>query len=179
MRIAFVVVLGCTVVMASGCSNKQVKAVEDESAGGALQWSTSPTEQRRDSLDPAVVRSVRPEQQERFDRIVFEFSTSAVPGYQIAYTDEPARECGSGKPVTVRGTSTLFVRLSPAQAHTDEGQGTLQWQQRQFAFPTLQEVRQSCDFEAEVSWVLGLAARNGFHVSELTDPARLIIDIQH
>jgi hypothetical protein len=43
----------------------------------------------------------------------------------------------------------------------------------------VKEIELSCDFEGEVSWVLGLSARKPYRVHELSDPARLVIDIQH
>jgi hypothetical protein len=71
------------------------------------------------------------------------------------------------------------VRLIPAQAHTEAGEATIKDRERHLNLPVLRELESVCDFEADVTWVLGVAARNRFRVQELPGPARLVIDIQH
>jgi hypothetical protein len=36
-----------------------------------------------------------------------------------------------------------------------------------------------CDAEGVVEWAIGLAEPNAYHVLELQDPARILIDIKH
>ena len=43
--------------------------------------------------------------------------------------------------------------------------------------PTIQEELGAT--QADVTWVLGLAARNRFRVQELAGPARLVVDVEH
>jgi hypothetical protein len=43
----------------------------------------------------------------------------------------------------------------------------------------LKELKLICDFEGQVEWLLGLAARNGYRVLELTEPPRLVVDVRH
>jgi hypothetical protein len=81
--------------------------------------------------------------------------------------------------VKVRGESRLVVRLSPAQAHTEEGTITIKEPRRQLEMPILKELRMACDFEGEVIWVLGLSMRKPYRVSELSSPPRLVLDIEH
>lgn len=126
-----------------------------------------------------VLRDVRTASQQGFDRIVFEFEGSTVPGYRVEYVDPPAIQCGSGEPVEVAGAALLQVRLIPAQAHTEAGEATIKDRERHLSLPVLRELESTCDFEADVTWVLGVAARNRFRVQELPNPARLVIDIQH
>jgi hypothetical protein len=126
-----------------------------------------------------VLRDVRAASQEGFDRVVFELEGTAFPGYRVEYIDPPAVQCGSGEPVEVAGAALLQVRLSPAQAHNDAGEPTVQERERRLNLPVLQELESTCDFEADVTWVLGLAARNRFRVQELSGPARLVIDVQN
>ena len=125
-----------------------------------------------------VLRDVRAASQEGFDRVVFEFEGSAVPGYRVGYVDS-AVQCGSGETVEVAGAALLQVRLDPAQAHTEAGEATVRERERRPALPVLQEMESVCDFEADVTWVLGLAARNRFRVQELAGPARLVVDVEH
>lgn len=126
-----------------------------------------------------VLRDVRAASQQGFDRIVFELEGSALPGYRVEYVAPPAVQCGSGEPVEVAGAALLQVRLSPAQAHTEAGEATVRERERHPGLPILQEMESVCDFEADVTWVLGVAARNRFRVQELASPARLVIDIEH
>ena len=48
--------------------------------------------------------------------------------------------------------------------------------------PNLTNLRQlvlTCDFEAQVAWVLGLGSPNPYRVMELENPARLVVDVRH
>jgi hypothetical protein len=125
-----------------------------------------------------VLAHVRVGQHPGYDRIVFEF-TGPIPGYRIQPVTELAEDA-SGKPVWPSSRNLLWVRLEPAQAHTNAGNATLAANERQGApsLPALREFRLIGDFEGVVSYGLrlGLAAPN-LHVFELTGPNRLVIDI--
>lgn len=125
----------------------------------------------------AVLRDVRTGDQQTADRVVFEIAGAELPEYNVEYVTRPI-QCGSGLPVKMDGQAFLQVRLSPAQAHTEAGAPTVAVLQRKVRLPVLKEIRSICDFEAEVIWVLGLAARKEFKVMELQGPTRLVIDIQ-
>lgn len=177
------------VLLAAGCS--PAAPVRTESSGSSAPAAPAETpavfagtleavESKGPEAPPVVVlRDVRTASQEGFDRIVFEFEGSAVPGYRVEYIDSPAVQCGSGEPVKVAGAALLQVRLSPAQAHTEAGEPTVRERERRPGLPVIQEIKSVCDFEADVTWVLGLAARSRFRVQELAGPARLVIDIEH
>jgi hypothetical protein len=134
--------------------------------------------QQRPALDPAVLRSVRAGEHASFDRLAFEFSTTAVPGYRVEYIDGPAYQCATGDVVSVRGATTVLVQLSPAQAHTEAGAATIERQRQQLDLRMLKEIRLSCDFEGNVSWVVGVAERAPYRVAELSNPPRLVIDFK-
>ena len=164
---------------ATNAEQPSAAARADAPPGETFVGTTEPVDQQRPTIDPAVLRDVRAAAQATFDRVVFEFQAAPVPGYHIAYADDPARDCGSGETVNVQGATRVVVRLSPAQAHTDEGVATVKGLERHLTLPVLQELELSCDFEGEVSWVLGLSARRPYRVSELASPPRLVVDIQH
>jgi hypothetical protein len=124
----------------------------------------------------AVLRDVRTGDQATFDRVVFEFEGTTLPDAEIKVVERPI-QCGSGLPVQVAGKVYLQVRLTPAQAHTEEGKPTLTNRGRKLNLPILREVRQICDFEGEVTWILGLAERREHKTMELQGPTRLVIDI--
>ena len=135
-------------------------------------------EQRRDGVAPGLLRDVRTARHEGFDRVVFEFEGNGVPGYHVEYVDRPVRQCGSGEPVPVAGDAWLQVRITPANAHTDAGRPTITERERNLDLPNLKEIELICDFEAEVSWVLGVASPNRYRVLELSNPPRLVVDIK-
>ncbi len=173
MRNAALVLL----VLALGCSPSapvRTEAPRGSSFSGTLET----VEIQRPGSPPAVLRDVRAARQEGFDRVVFEFEGSAVPGYRVGYV-ESAVQCGSGEPVEVAGAALLQVRLDPAQAHTEAGEATVSERERRPGLAVLQEMESICDFEADVTWVLGLAERNRFRVQELSGPSRLVVDIEH
>jgi hypothetical protein len=117
-----------------------------------------------------------------YDRVVFEFTGDSVPGYSIQYRAGPVQSCGSGDPVPVAGTQRLVVRFEPARAHDEQGNAApAALIERQLAprLPTVKEMKLVCDFEGQVEWVLGLAGRAPYRVSELVGPARLVLDVRH
>jgi hypothetical protein len=102
-----------------------------------------------------------------------------VPGYRVEYTTKPVQRCGSGDPVAVAGTAHLIVRFEPAQAHDEHGSLTPAERHRTPGLPAIRELTLICDFEGQVAWVLGIAAPSEYRVSELTGPARLVLDVRH
>ena len=142
----------------------------------SFQGTTEPTIKERAGAPVAVLREVRAAEQQGFDRVVFELD--GIPGYRIGYVDRPV-QCGSGEPVEVAGAAWLQVQLLPAQAHTEAGEPTVQDRERRLELPVLQELESTCDFEADVTWVLGLASRRPYRVQELAGPARLVVDVGH
>src|SRR6266540_3194051 len=114
-----------------------------------------------------------------YDRVVFEFTGDSVPGYRVEYTTKPAQRCGSGDPVTVAGTGRLIIRFEPAQAHDEHGSLSPTERHRVPGLPAVRELILICDFEGQVAWVLGVAAPSEYRVSELSSPARLVLDVRH
>jgi len=125
----------------------------------------------------AILRDVRTGDQQTVDRIVFEIEGPKLPDYDVKYVTRPVH-CGSGLPVKVDGSAFLQVRLSPAQAHTEAGASTVATLQRKVRLPIIREIREICDFEGDVTWIVGLSARKEYKVLELEAPARLVIDIE-
>jgi hypothetical protein len=100
------------------------------------------------------------------------------PDYRVEYVENPT-QCGSGAAVDVQGAALLAVSFTPVNAHTDEGIPTLNFQSLVPGLPSIVEAVQSCDFEAEVTWVIGLSEEADFHVDAVEQPLRLSIDIAH
>ena len=137
------------------------------------------TQKKRDGVEPVLLKAVRTGKHEFFDRVVFEFDGNAFPGFVVEYVDKPVRDCGHGEAVPVNGDAVLMISLKPANAHTDAGQPTVLNRQIDANLGILRQLKQICDFEAEVQWVLGVSSPNRYRVLELTNPARIVIDITH
>ena len=152
----------------------------------AFKGTIAPVQRTRSLLPYAarpVLRAVRADRgggpSPSYDRVVFEFTGDSVPGYRVQYTTGPVQRCGSGDRVSVAGTGRLLVRFEPAQAHDEQGNPTPSLAARHSA-PGLTAVREMtliCDFEGQVEWVLGVAAQAAYRVSELTGPARVVLDV--
>src|SRR5262249_32306692 len=100
-------------------------------------------------------------------------------GYRVEYVDRPLLTCGNNQIVQVAGYGFLQVRMTPAQTHNQAGEPTIREQQLVPHLPVINEMKQLCDFEADVRWGLGLSTPNRYRVLELYNPARLIIDVRH
>ncbi len=145
----------------------------------AFTGTMEPIHRARSAPPVTILREVRAAAHAGFDRVVFEFAAGPLPGYHVEYAAGPVYQCGSGDEVSVAGEATLTVRLDAAQAHDDQGNATIEERRRVLTLPALKELMIICDFEAQVEWVAGLAARTPYRVAELSEPPRLVVDVQH
>jgi len=114
---------------------------------------------------------------------VFRFE-NLRPGYKIAYVDRPIVEDGSGAPVEVAGGAVLLVRMEPASGFDLEtGEGRLVYKGPRridgaaSGTAVVKELVRTGDFEAVLSWAIGLDKQSEFRVQTLDDPARLVVDV--
>jgi hypothetical protein len=142
------------------------------------EWTAGLVDIKRSTLKPVTLREVRSARNEGFDRVVFQFDGDQVPGYHLEYIDKPVIKCGSGDPTPIAGQGWLQVRMQPAQAHAD-GQVTVAERERMPKLPVLEELELTCDFEGEVTWVLGVKHPNKYRVMELKEPTRLVVDVRY
>ncbi len=125
------------------------------------------------------LRAARATRETGFDRLVFEFSSDSVPGYEVAYAGGPPVRCGSGDAVSLAGAGFLVVRFEPAQAHDEEGRSTVAVRKWAPELRVVKELELVCDFEGQVEWGVGLATSRRFRVLESAAPARVIVDVRH
>ena len=128
--------------------------------------------------EPRVLHAVRAASNAGYDRVVFEFR-DGVPGHHLEYIGKPVRDCGAGDVKPIDGDGWLEVRMYPAYAHTEEGQPTVPQRELRPGLPIVREVERTCDFEAVVTWVIGVASPNQYRAFELQAPPRLVVDIDH
>ncbi|HEV3461098.1 MAG TPA: hypothetical protein VG413_03565 [Candidatus Dormibacteraeota bacterium] len=130
---------------------------------------------------PAMqLTAVRVAHQTGFDRIVFEFAppagaTAHIPAYTVSrqasakFVKDP-----SGLPVTMRGSSGLHIVF-----HGASGASSYNGSRDQVVnLPVVQEVEQLGDFEAVLSWGAGLSQASCIRTLELSNPTRLVVDVQ-
>ncbi|HEY3541980.1 MAG TPA: hypothetical protein VGK79_05495 [Gaiellaceae bacterium] len=93
----------------------------------------------------------------RPDRVEFEFD-SDVQHVSAAPAPGPFAECGSGAAVKPAGAEFVVVRFSPAQTRDIP---------KRIIRPSgpILDVWKTCDFEADVSWVIGLDRQAAADVS--------------
>ena len=122
-----------------------------------------------------TLTDVRAARHAGFDRVVFEFR-GAVPRHRIAYVDQLVQD-GSGKPVSVAGAADLEVVFQGANAHDEDGTPTVSPRRFLTGLPAVKEVAQVGDFEAVVSYGIGVDRRRALKVTTLSGPSRLVIDV--
>jgi hypothetical protein len=110
-----------------------------------------------------------------FDRVVFEFR-GAVPEHRIRYVDQLVQD-GSGEPVSVAGGADLEVVFEGANAHEQDGTPTISPRRFSPGLPAVKEIAQAGDFEAVVTYGIGVDRRRPLKVSTLSGPSRLVIDV--
>ena len=171
------VLFGCTPgVVNEQSDSPQAKAEPDTTHKTA--WTAGIIDRPQPDAPTSTLAAVRSATHDDFDRVVFEFN-ERVPGYHLEYIDSPVRKCGSGKVTQMAGDGWLEVRMSPAKAHTSEGQSTVAERERILNLPVLSELELTCDFEGMVTWVFGVESPNRYQVRELSSPPRLVIDVRH
>ena len=159
--------------------NLPVKENTKTSDKSDFEGTTGIIEKKYEIKSAAVLKQVRTAGHEGYDRTVFEFEGAEMPGYHVEYIDKPVRGCGSGNPVNLKGDGWLEIKFSPANAHTEEGKPTIENREQTPNHEIIKEIKSTCDFEADVTWVLGVSSPNKYRVLELKNPTRLAVDIKH
>jgi hypothetical protein len=147
--------------------------------------STSPVTTTATGQETALLEDVDLARHEGYDRVVFRFK-NAVPGYRVAYVEPPLTEDGSGAPVKVDGTAFVSVRMEPASGFDLEtGEGVLVYKGprrisgEDAGTSVVRELVRTGDFEAVLTWAVGLGDKVDFRVLTLEDPPRLAVDFRN
>jgi hypothetical protein len=110
-----------------------------------------------------------------YDRITIEFNntdpgqTDVTPQNTATFTNSP-----SGQSVKLAGNAGLLVTMKGADEHTAYSGST----DITTGYSVLVEARQVQDFEGTVQWGLGLSKSACYRAFFLTNPYRLVIDVQ-
>ena len=123
----------------------------------------------------AYIDAVRTGTHNGYDRITIEFqdgppgSIDLRPQNSSTFTLSP-----KGEVVTLAGSAGILVIIHSADEHTAYSGAT----DFKTGYPVLLEARQMEDFEGYVQWGLGLSNSACYRAFFLTNPTRLVIDIQ-
>lgn len=131
-------------------------------------------------IETAQLTDVTVGAHEGYDRVVFTFD-GELPGYDIGYVDGPVTQDGSGDPVEVGGTNAISVRMSPASGALLTGENV----EMTYTGPdrvegpgqSVVDVVRAGDFEAQLTWAIGVDGEQPFKVSTLTGPTRIVVDV--
>ncbi|HET9224929.1 MAG TPA: hypothetical protein VFO07_20615 [Roseiflexaceae bacterium] len=121
----------------------------------------------------AIRAAHHPETTPKYDRVVFEF-VGPVPYLRVEYVPKLIAD-GSGAPVPVTGRAILSVQLTPARAHSDRGQVTAP-RNIKLRLPLAKEIVSAGDFEAVVTYGIGLARKAETRIITMASASRLVID---
>lgn len=161
--VALVSISACASLEPVGGLDQEVKTGEPTAAGIAL------------------LNSVGVSQTLEYDRITFGFQGSGTPGFRVAYVEPPIVEDGSGNPVEIDGSYYVEIRMEPAAGADLSGPELVITYPGPHRLPgpsggVLREAARTGDFEAVLTWVVGLGQKVPFRVSRGSDPSRLAVD---
>jgi hypothetical protein len=123
----------------------------------------------------ANVITARTNEQPGYDRFVLQFD-GIVPTFAVKRQPKPDFTTGaSGQSVTLSGTAGILVTVHSATGNTTFT-GSTDLIHSDYA--VIKEARQLQDYEGTVSWGLGISKPTCMRVFTLTDPARLVVDLQ-
>jgi hypothetical protein len=148
----------------------------EEAFDGSTGTITAPAEM----AETALLERVAVAGHDGYDRVVFQFR-NGVPGYQVRYVEPPLREDGSGNVVNLDGVAFVVIRMEPASGFdlsVPEGEMIYTGPRRLPGTGTsvVREIVRTGDFEAVLTWAVGLDARVPYRVLTLDDPSRIVVD---
>ena len=148
---------------------------------GAPAWTTEaktgPGGREPPDGPSAKLTAVRAAAHPGYDRVVFQFEGTRVPGYRIEYVGEITLGESDDEFLTLQG-GALVQATFQGSASDDHRPGT-QTEPDRFT-PGLAQVKQiglAEDWEGLVRLGIGLDHRAGFRVLELRDPVRVVVDV--
>ncbi|HEU5213315.1 MAG TPA: hypothetical protein VFU10_11140 [Gaiellaceae bacterium] len=146
---------------------------------------TEPLTSTSDADFSALMKGLAVGRHTGYDRVTFTFE-NVVPGYVVSYVEPPIKEDGSGNTVNVAGSDYVQVRMQPASGFDlNQGEGVSVYKGPKrisgadAGTAVVKDVVRTGDFEAVLTWTIGLAGKVGYTVQTLESPPRLVIDFDN
>ena len=145
----------------------------------SLDAQASPAIENRETM---YLTDVTAASEDCSDKVVFDFEKQEPgPGFQVSY--QPAStakvEDASGTPVEIEGNAFLVVKLTPAMTATIDGDQVTKTytgpKRIQGEGSHVREVVKTGDFEAVVTWVIGLDEKRPFTTN--ASESQLVVEI--
>jgi hypothetical protein len=145
-------------------------------------WTTKPISREHGSGELVYVKKITAAKHKDFDRVVFEFEKQ-IPNYRIEYLKSHFYQ-GEAERVHIRSAGHAFVQAEFFTIPTSEEQLKLTEAKGfrpkgRLRMPAVQSVTDMGLFEGFFDFVIGVGSRKPFQVTELSNPARLVIDFKH
>lgn len=122
---------------------------------------------------------IRVGEHDGYDRVVWEFA-EGTPEFTLARGEPPFHSDGAGFELDVDGSSFLQLTMRNGTAQQDDGTSSYDGpRELRPDFSQLVHLVQGGDFEGQSSWYMGLNAEACVRVILLSDPDRLVIDVEH
>ena len=137
-----------------------------------------------DGTGTALLKTVRVGRNPGFERIVYEFAGTSKPGYRVQWVDGPIVSDGSGEPIDVKGKAFLEMVMEPASGvDLSAPQLTIVYDgpdRIPVAGQTvlITDLVRTGDFEGVLSWAAGTTEKVPFRVLRLSNPTRVVVDLE-
>jgi hypothetical protein len=170
------IIAGLFVLLSAVCASAQPQNI------GTLDTWTKAFSRAPVLSEVTHLRQVRATSQKTFDRVVFEFDGS-IPNYNIKYLTSRIYEDLDGKH-RIKIAGKVFLQLELFVIPYDERQDEFAKRKGfspkgRLKMPSFREIDDKGTFEGFYDFLFGMSSRKVFRVSELSNPARLVIDLRH
>lgn len=158
---------------ADASSSESTVSAAAAPADAAAPSAYAPTE----GAPELTLQDVRVGSHETYDRVVFEFSGTGLPGYRIQYTDKALQQA-SGHELAVSGNDILEVLVEGTPMDRLPNDPSLvSTGPYQLATGNVAGITNGGTFENQSQFFIGLDRQRTFEVTVMDSPTRLVIDV--
>lgn len=116
------------------------------------------------------------------ERVVFEFEGPELPDHEVRWVEGPIYTAGEGAEVEIAGDAVLKIAMSPAMPVRFDGENVEEvytgGDRLEGAGGVIQEAVMFGAFESRLEWAIGLSREVPYEVLELSEPNRLVVELQ-
>lgn len=125
-----------------------------------------------------VIQDVRVGSHDGYDRVVFEYAGTGLPGFRTQYTDGVYQQ-GSGFPLEIAGNAYLQVVIyGTPMGLMPANEELLNAGPMPLAAGNIKGITHGGVFEGDTQYAIGLDKQRAYTIYTLENPTRLVVDIQ-